>query len=243
MKGRIARRENLSCAEREAMYSVLNRHFLGVARHDFFRDLEEKQWALLLEDASGCLRGFSTLLTYETAHSGRRIGVVCSGDTIVDRTARSTTVLARTWLSAAAGLSDHFDRGSLYWLLICSGYRTYRFLPVFWREFYPRCDAPTPPSMQQLMDALASQRWGTRYRQTEGIVRLSNPQILRHTLAAVPHERTRDPHVSFFFRANPGHTRGHELVCLCELSERNLTRAGLRILRAVDTQRRWKEAV
>jgi len=39
-----------------------------------------------------------------------------------------------------------------------------------------------------------------------------------------------DPHVAFFVRRNPGHARGDELACLCELNESNLTRAGRRMV-------------
>ena len=32
----------------------------------------------------------------------------------------------------------------LYWLLTSKGYKTYRFLPVFFNEFYPCFSSPTP---------------------------------------------------------------------------------------------------
>jgi len=42
--------------------------------------------------------------------------------------------------------------GRYVWLLITSGFRSYRFLPLFWREFYPRYDSVTPQQVQQLID-------------------------------------------------------------------------------------------
>ena len=38
------------------------------------------------------------------------------------------------------------------------------------------------------------------------------------------------PHIAFFLATNPGHVRGDELVCLTELCDENLTRAGRRMI-------------
>jgi hypothetical protein len=43
-----------------------------------------------------------------------------------------------------------------------------------------------------------------------------------------------DPHVACFAARNPGHARGDELACLCELTESNLTRAGRRMVFGAD---------
>jgi hypothetical protein len=67
----------------------------------------------------------------------------------------------------------------------------------------------------------------------EGIVRLEHPQVLKDHLAEVPRGRIADPHVSFFLGRNPGHHRGDELVCLAELTDRNLTEAGHRMTRGL----------
>ncbi len=48
----------------------------------------------------------------------------------------------------------------LYWYLICSGYRTYLYLPLFYRQFYPRYDQPTPELEQRLLDALGRCKLG-----------------------------------------------------------------------------------
>jgi hypothetical protein len=83
---------------------------------------------------------------------------------------------------------------------------------------------------QRLLDALAGERFGERYDAASGIVRFQRPQVLRPHLAGVALERMNDPHVAFFLRRNPGHARGDELACLCELDETNLTRAGRRMV-------------
>ena len=117
-----------------------------------------------------------------------------------------------------------------FWLLITSGFRTYRFLPVFWREFWPHQGSEMPASVQAMMHTLARDRFGANYDPATGIVRFSEPQVLVDDLQVVDPGRRRDPDIEFFLKRNPGHANGDELVCLCELSDQNLTPAGRRIV-------------
>ena len=135
-----------------------------------------------------------------------------------------------TWIAGRQPPARQYPNGPYYWLLITSGFRTYRLLSTFWQTFYPRFDAATPPDRQRLLDALACERFGDAYDPATGIVRFDRPQVLRPHLAGVPPERLDDPHVAFFARRNPGHARGDELACLCELDDANLTAAGRRMV-------------
>jgi hypothetical protein len=121
--------------------------------------------------------------------------------------------------------------GDVYWLLLTSGYRTYRFLPVFFRTFYPRYDEQTPAEAQSLLDAVAGERFGSRYDSTTGLVRFERPHALADDLVVVPAGRTADAHVSFFLARNPGFVAGDELVCLTRIHADNLTPAGRRMAR------------
>ena len=228
---RVCAPAELSSLQRCELHELLCRHFDGVTRDRFESDLAEKNVVLTLRDsASGALCGFSTMLVYETSVDGSPISVVCSGDTIVDPSAWSSAALPREWIAAVNRLRIDCPRGPYYWLLITSGFRTYRLLSTFWQRFYPRFDEPTPAGQQRLLASLARERFGDCYDAAVGIVRFARPQVLRSHLAGIPPERMNDPHVEFFARANPGHTRGDELACLCELSESNLTRAGRRMV-------------
>ncbi|MDB6121693.1 MAG: hypothetical protein JWQ71_686, partial [Pedosphaera sp.] len=163
---------------------------------------------------------------------GEPVSVVYSGDTIVAREAWGSPVLAQTWIASVNQLRIQYPRGRYYWLLLTSGFRTYRFLPVFWREFYPRFDAPTPGSVKCLLDQLATERFGSQYDPVAGLVRFEKPQRLRGELVGISDARKLNPHVAFFLGQNPGHDLGDELVCLTELQESNLTAAGRRMVSA-----------
>lgn len=167
---------------------------------------------------------------YSTRAAGQRLTVVYSGDTIVEPSAWGSHVLPRTWIRAVHDMRRCYPAGGLYWLLLTSGFRTYRFLPVFCRQFYPRHDAPTPAAIQGLLNSLSSARFGPLYDEAAGLVRFPRPQVLRQALLHVPEGRKSDPHVRFFMERNPDHAAGDEMVSLASLADENLTAAARRMM-------------
>jgi len=221
------RRPLVDAAGRASMFALLDEYFEGVSASRFERDLEEKDWVILLKDrGSGALAGFTTFMRFACPAEP---GVVAffSGDTIVRREAWTETLLARAWAQLAFGLASREADAETYWFLICSGFRTYRFLPVYFREFHPRFDAATPAGAAQIAASLASAKFGDEYDRASGVVRPARPTPLRAAGADLPSRS--DPHVSFFLASNPGHVAGHELVCLARLAADNLTAAGRRM--------------
>lgn len=235
LEGRVIETGALTAVVRNAMFTLLTSHFVGVDEATFERDLDEKSCAILLEDGTGHLRGFSTMIVYQTVAAGRPIWVVYSGDTIVDRAWWGTPALARGWVRAVRQLAPP-DAHEVYWLLLTSGFRTYRFLPVFFREFTPRYQDGRPGE-QRLLSTLARERFGTQYDEQTGIVRLSRPQVLAADLVVLPPGRLSDPHVSFFLARNPGSVWGDELACLARIDDANLTPAARRMMRGSPAER------
>lgn len=226
---RLVPRAELSVGEKAGLFRLLSLHFDGVSPEQFNRDLAEKNLAILLE-REGKLVGFSTLLAYTTVFDDAPINVVYSGDTIVTPEAWGSMALPRAWVAGVDALRARLPHGKCYWLLLTSGFRTYRFLPVFWREFFPRFDRATPPEVQRLLNSMAWERFGAQFDSRAGIVQFSNPQRLRSNLKDVPAGREQDPHVAFFLSRNPNYANGDELVCLTELTPENLTTAGRRMM-------------
>ncbi len=228
--------EALSSDDRSAMYDLLHSSYDGVSRECFDRDLTGKHFAILLHSSAGELCGFTTFAVVSETVDGEPLWVVYSGDTIVDRNARSSFALAQTWIAAIRDLREHFASRPWVWLLICSGVRTYRFLPVFFRRFFPRFDQETPRSDSRRLTELARRRYGAQFECHSGLVRLPAPQRLRGADDA-DLDRV-DPHARYFLERNPGCVDGDELVCLTDLSDQNLTRAGRRMARLGERARR-----
>lgn len=227
MKSQLAHLNTLSDCDRSAMYDLLTTHFKGVTGEIFQTDLQRKNWVLLLKE-DDILKGFSTFLLRQATFAGESFSVVYSGDTIVDPSAWSSATLPRAWIAAITHLHQASHQ-RLYWLLICSGFRTYRFLPTFWKTFYPRYELPTPPAAEGLMQYLAAEYYGADYQPTTGLVKFGQPQTLRENLIEIPEERQTNSHVQFFGQKNPDYALGDELVCLTEICPENLTRAGQRM--------------
>jgi hypothetical protein len=235
LEGCVERRERLTPAERDSMYELLETYFRGTTREQFESDLAEKDVAILLRDLrDGRLRGFSTLMRMNAEVGGQNIVAFFSGDTIVSREFWGETLLSRLWSQTIFAETDrilkHNPETRVYWFLICSGYKTWKFLPVFFRKFYPNPQEATPLDIQNILDTLGKKKFGSEYSPKEGVVRFRSATPLREGVADVTEERLRDPLVGFFHRTNPGHARGDELACVTEISRSNLTRAGERMV-------------
>jgi hypothetical protein len=224
----------LSSRQRNQMYALMDRHYINVSPEVFAADLAEKRWVILLLDPlTREVCGFSTqrLLTAEV--DGCPVTALFSGDTIVARERWGDSTLARVWGELSLSLIDAGPDRPLYWFLISKGYKTYRFLPLFFREFYPRYDRPTPASVKAVIDALASSRWPGAYDGPAGLIRATpSKDRLRPGIADVDEERMRDPHVRFFLDRNPEYAQGAELCCLAPLSRENFTAAAWRVIGA-----------
>jgi len=221
--------------ERDRMYRLLASYFTGTRPDRFEADLAEKEAVVMLRDArSGRIEGFSTFMRMADRVDGQEVVSFFSGDTIVSRAYWGTAELSRLWsrtvFAEAARIVDACPSARVYWFLICSGYRTWRFLPVFFRAYYPNPSAPTPHGIKRVSDVFGARKFGGQYLAGPGIVRFHHPTPLRPRVAEVTQERLRDPRVAFFSRMNPGHAEGDELACITELSPANLTRAGQRMI-------------
>lgn len=230
MASQIVDVATLDVTQREAMYVLYERYYDATSRERFLADLTDKHYAVMLHDQAGALQGFSTLAEYQREFDGRTIGVLFSGDTVVDAQYWGQQALAFAWLRLAGRLKARAPERPLYWFLISKGHRTYRFLAAFAREFWPVFDRPTPPRIQKLMCTLACERFGDDFDTATGVIRFAESRgHLRQPFATVNEVHRRLPEVAFFLERNPGYTRGDELVCLCELAADKLQPLARRI--------------
>jgi hypothetical protein len=242
LAARIVPLTQLDLGEREAMFALMARHYDNLHLEVFLADLAEKDWIILLDDpADGSLQGFSTQVLLDVQLDGRRVGVLFSGDTIVDSEHWGSTALAIAWGKLAFAVMEECGHGELYWFLASKGFRTYRYLPVYFHEFYPRFDRPTPADMQAVIDAVGAGRYPDRYDPASGIIlAVDSSDRLRAGLAGVPEDRARDPHVEYFLRRNPGYARGDELCCLAPLRPDNFSPAARKL---IDSERFARQGV
>lgn len=230
LQATIRARHLLSNDDIDRMYSLYCRYFSQVTEEQFRLDLDGKDWVILQRHEDGGLAGFSTACRFEVPVDGAPVRVLFSGDTVMARDARQSSTLA----GAFGHLVRHVCDDSLipvYWLLITKGYRTYRFLPVFFNEFYPVYDRATPAHHVRLLDCICRARFGSSWDPATGLLDFGpRHERLRPSMCAVPHDRDRDPHVRFFLEKNPRFAAGTELACIAPLGPRCFNRLGRRAI-------------
>jgi hypothetical protein len=112
----------------------------------------------------------------------------------------------------------------LYWLLTSKGYKTYRYLSVFFRDYFPQPNRVIATRERQVLDAFAGHLFNGRLDREFWIVRAaSNGQRLRAGVADISDAKLKNPDVAYFDKMNSGHAKGDELVCLARFSDDNLT--------------------
>jgi len=230
LTGEICSVDALTETDRAAMRSLMADYFENVSDEHFRTDLDEKEQVILLRDDRNRIRGFSTMMRFTVSVDGQEVVGIFSGDTIIDRACWGTSLLPRLWARLAFRWSDAVPHDRVYWLLLSAGYKTYRFLPVFFDTFYPTRERSMPLGIRRLRDALAAARYPEAYDPSDGVVRFEHPTPLRENVAPPTERRRQNPHVAFFLEANPGYTDGDELVCLTQVIRSNLTRAGRRMV-------------
>ena len=168
------------------------------------------------------LVGFTTLRVFGDVWRGAPIRVVYSGDTIVDPAHWGQSELAFAWIARVGEIARAAPEAPLYWLLLVKGHRTFRYLPVFSKSFYPhwqidRCD------LKFLADQLAGRMFPSDYNPATGVVEFRESR--GHLKAAIAGPDAGDlpkAATQFFLARNPGYRQGHELVCICELALANM---------------------
>jgi hypothetical protein len=234
LKTSIRSPSDLAPHERRQMFRLMSQHFENVDADQFERDLAEKQWIVTVSDPAGGILGFTSVMWLKKKIGGETVTALFSGDTLLSPQIRGTSTWIRLLAQLGEALLKTGPKGPVYWLLVTSTHRTYRSLPLLFKEYYPRPDAQTPPDVLRRMAALARMRFPEEYDERQGIVRLRSPTPVRPQRVALATERLSGMHAEFFAARNPGFLNGDYLVCICDLSRDNRTRLGSRLI--VDRQ-------
>ena len=206
------------------LFDLFKRHYDHVSFDQFRTDFCEKDYVILLRDeVQDAVRGFSTLVIYNRVVLHERFKLLFSGDTVIDQDYWGQQVLSKTWCSLAGKIKAEYPDTELYWLLITKGHRTYLYLPLFFHEFYPRYDRPTPLFDQEAIHDFGRLKYGESYDPARGVVSFDTPHgQLRDDLAEVPASQLKNPHVRFFLERNTHYRKGDELICLTRLEAENM---------------------
>jgi hypothetical protein len=216
LRGAIVPVPRLSGADVDGMWGLFDRYYADVERSRFEADLAQKQKVILLRDSGDrSIQGFSTIQILEGEVEGKPYRALYSGDTVCDRAYWGQKALQRQFLWVL--ISEKLRRPSvpLYWFLISKGYKTYLLLARNYPDCWPRRGVVTPGHVAQILDQLATRKFGAAWKRELGIVRFDTPLgRLKEQVAPIEERLLEDPDIRFFAEHNPGHVHGEELCCL-----------------------------
>jgi hypothetical protein len=233
LRGTLEDVGSLSGSDRDAMFQLMQRSYANMRRDRFDLDLNAKQWVILVRSPeSHRLVGFSTQMMLEARLGSELVRALYSGDTVMDRDHWGDPTLPHVWGNFALQLIDP-QVGPLFWFLTSKGFRTYRYLPLFFRSYFPRPHTATPAWEQSLIDALGARIGHEWYDPGRQIIRACpGKDFVRSEIAEPGMRLNTDPHIRFFVERNPGFAQGDELCCLAPLTRENFTRAAYRVIEA-----------
>jgi hypothetical protein len=210
----------------------MEQNYANMCPDRFVTDLTAKKWAIVVRcPTSHQIVGFSTQVMMDAQVAGRNVHALYSGDTVVDRDHWGDPALAHAWGNLALVLADRYPLGHLYWFLTSKGFRTYRYLPLFFRSYFPRVDSPTPSWELSLIDAFGQRVGGRLYDPSRNIIRATaGKDCVLPDIGEPGKRRCTDPHVRFFVERNPNFTSGDELCCLAPLSRANFSPVAYRVI-------------
>lgn len=208
--------------DKSRMFELMRTYYENVDSDVFDRDLQRKDWAILLRD-SGVIQGFSTQQLLTKCISGKEVRLMFSGDTVIEHHHRDSLALPIAWGRMMLDILSQSPSSPLYWLLISKGYRTYRYLPVFFKDYFPRPNRPLSDLESDILKAFTGDLFNGHLDRTTWVLRSSEKsQRVRPGVADITEEKRKKPDIAFFETLNPGHAMGDELICLSRFDERNL---------------------
>lgn len=229
LTSRVVPQSSLSSAQRRRMLALMHACYEGVDDERFFRDLDAKQFVIVLEDEDQQLQGFSTLLLREELLDGRVVDLVFSGDTVIDPAHWGSKALQTAFGTFCLQRKLLHPRRRLYWLLLSKGFRTYLLAVNYFPRTFPKRGAQPTPSLVAFRDRVATSLWGDAYKPALELLHYDTPRDrVRAPLAPPPLSALQNLDVRFFLERNPHHDDGDELVCLVGLPLRDLLRALVR---------------
>lgn len=231
--GKIIERKSLTKAEIAEMFQLMEQFYDDTSFSVFLKDLQEKDYCILLYAENRLLRGFSTQMILSVQVGDEKVHGIFSGDTIIHKDYWGSLELFKIFAKYFIPLGSKYP--DFYWFLITKGYKTYKMLPVFFKQFYPNCEKSTPKYEQEILHAFGRIKFPNEYEETSGVIVYRGiKDKLKSGVADITESRLKDKHIQHFLRLNPEYYKGNDLVCITRLTADNFHPAVRRLLLGKD---------
>lgn len=230
LMSRTVEQPTIGAQERARMLALMQLCYEGVDPERFHSDLQAKQHVILLHDrATAELVGFSTLRVSRERRAAGEAEIIFSGDTVLHPDYWGQKILDTAFARFLLSRKLRRPFGSVRWLLLSGGYKTYLMIINYFPVTSPRRDREPSAREVDYRNQLCGDWFGRQFDPSTGILRFAQHYRVRNGVAPIDREAAAHPDIAFFAERNSGHGNGDELVCIAEVRLRDLGRAVLRI--------------
>lgn len=213
---------NISPQDKLDMPSLMHKYYKNVYKEQFLSDLEKKDCVILIKEQR-FVCGFSTQVLLWRAIDGQNIRILFSGDTVIDKKYRNSFVLPLAWGKMMLSLLKDQPDIPLYWLLTTKGYKTHRYLPVFFNDYFPSPTRKLSGFETSILNQIGKELFNGKFDAGHWLIHAKDKeQRLRPGVADITEAKRNKEKIAYFEEMNPNYTLGDELVCLAQFSEQNL---------------------
>lgn len=216
------------------MLALMSDFYKAQQPEQFHADLNAKQWAIVLCSDDACIQGFSTVALNPAGIGTPEANFYYSGDTILHPDYWGTQELVKGFFHLVYSIQYATPERTLYWLLLSKGHRTYMYLPLFFKNYYPGVPEREDAGLWPLLDQAAAQLFGSCWNPDRGLVLLPNDGAMTDELSEASFRKNGE-HVAFFLQRNPGFLEGQELACLVSLNPDNFLPLAMRTYQRAQT--------
>ncbi|MGF1584819.1 MAG: hypothetical protein ACFCUM_05825 [Bacteroidales bacterium] len=239
----IIRPAELTEADKNNLFQLHVQYYDQVVESVFMKDLSEKDWIIIIKDGQGELQGFSTIQLIWLKIGQKDHLYLFSGDTIIREAARNFHGLSGAFIHFMYALIENHHHVPIHWFLITKGFRTYRFLPLYFREYYPVRNKVVPGYYQEVLDTVAFYKFGNNYNPGAHLICYDHEKDrLKPKHALVPDGRLRNPEIEFFLAKNPFYHKGDELTCITDISMSNFNPLVERVRKGTLVNFNWERS-
>ncbi len=207
----------------------MDANYIGITEEAFREAFFAKDLVILFLRDDQTVVGFTTMSFNIGGTQTEAYNIVYSGDTIMDPEYWGSNIVHRAFLGVAGAFMHGNPGKKLYWLLLSSSHRTYMYLPLGFKTYYPAAVTDRHAShLAGILDTCAQRMFGPCWDKRNGLVHFDfdggdyTVNALRPEHCEATYRLAHKQHVRFFLEKNPGFNKGVELACMAEYSKDNL---------------------
>lgn len=156
------------------LFSLMEIHYDKMTFEQFQKDLLGKDFVGLIKDKQQVVQGFTTFVVNPKGTGTKEYSIVFSGDTIIAKEHWGSQIMMQGWCNTIGRLMSTNPDKKWYWYLLSKGHRTYMYLPLFFRHYYPALEPlEYYEELAKVANAVSSKLYGSDWKPKEGVLRFS----------------------------------------------------------------------